>query len=123
MIEDGKYDYKDKNINAENYPITKTSKETQNVFIVGLGKTLSSKAVIEALDAMGLRPATLPELLALGRDFPEEQRERYCIVAIGSVSAVHLVPILSGLGPERNLSLRVGRAGWSGDDRFAAVRK
>lgn len=127
MIEDGRYDWKNSDINSKNFPVKGKGRGKVEVKIelVHFNKAMDSDEILKELDKQGLRPATLPELLAFGTQYPEKQRE-FLIVALSSVwrsrKGYRGVPSLSGpsLGRSLNLSWFGGR--WFADCRFAAVR-
>ncbi len=80
----------------------KTTTSILNNYYAGTGEVLAE------MKNRGLRPATLPELLAFGAQFPDEQR-KYPIVALGSAwkyfEGCNFVPALVGQDNERRLSL------------------
>ncbi len=75
---------------------------------------------------MGYRPATLPELLALGKQYPEFQRW-FPIIALGSVwrgqGGVRLAPCLSENAGKRGLGLDSFDFVWGAFCCFLAVPK
>jgi hypothetical protein len=126
MIEDGHYDWKNSDIKAKNFPVDGKGTSAVNIELVHFNRTMHSDEVLAELDKMGLRPATLPELLAFGAKYPEKQRE-FPIVALGSVwrylDGHRFVACLCGGGSERYLDLIWLECRWCADCRFAAVRK
>ena len=87
---------------------------------------MGSDEVLKKLEKLGLRPATLPELLAFGATYPNKQR-KFPIVALGSVwrywEGYRFVPYLWENGARRDLGLGWLERGWDAYYRFAAVRK
>lgn len=126
MIADGKYDWENPGINAKNFPMEGKGTSTANIELVHFNRNVDSNGVLRELDNMGLRPATLPELLAFGAKYPEKQRE-FPIVAHGSVwrysRGRRIVAYLSCDGDGRGLNLDRLENGWYAGCRFAAVRK
>lgn len=126
MIAAGKYGYANENITSSNFPFKGKGKIELEAQLVHFGKFMSSEAVLVELDKMGLRPATLPELLAFGATHSEEQR-KYPVVALGSVwqspSGYRGVPALWVDGSGRYLGLSWFEYDWYEYDRFLAVRK
>jgi len=125
MIEVGKYDWVNSDITAKNFPTKGKGKDNLETEIVHFGRSMSSEQVLADLDKMGLRPATLPELLAFGAKHPELQRQ-FPIVALGSVSLVHGnrgVAYLYHDERERYLFLDWFDCDWYDYVRFLAVRK
>jgi len=121
----GRYDYANPNITSKNFPASKSGTEEIEVVLVHFDRLIGSEKATEELRKRGLRPAELPELLAVGEQYSEKQRD-FPIVALGPVWRVPdgdlSVPCLRRLEGERDLDL-----GWFGGDwfpgcRFAAVR-
>jgi len=83
MIEDGKYDWNNSDINAKNFPIEGKGTAEVDIELVHFNRVMESDDVLKELDKMGFRPATLPELLAFGAKYLDKQRE-FPIVALGS---------------------------------------
>ena len=126
MIEAGHYDRGDADITVERFPVKGESTQKLAVELVHFNRAISSENTIQELDAMGLRPATIEELLAFGAAFPDLQR-KFPIVALGSSSIIRgnrLVPCLyEDDSMRRRLNLYWGDIGWDGYYRFLAVRK
>jgi hypothetical protein len=128
MIKAGKYDYVNSSINSTNFPIdqSKSGTETLEAVIVHLDKYVKdTETVLKLMDKKGLRPATLPELLALGEQYPELQREPL-LFALGSRSRLGVgwyIPCLDGWGGKRGLVLGWWSGVWNGGCRFLAFRK
>ncbi len=126
MVEAGKYDWKNSDIGSKNFPVKRRESGKVEVHLFHFNRAVSSDDAIKELGRMGFRPAELPELLALGAQHPEEQR-KYPIIALGSVwrspDGDRSVPYLGGSGSGRGLGLDWFGGEWSGDYRFAAVRK
>jgi hypothetical protein len=129
MIAAGKYDWVDKNITPENFPLEpKEGIERVEVVLVHLDKMLTTDQVKVELDRKGLKPATIVELLALGAAHPDLQRE-FPVMALGSAwrdpDGNLYSPSLYEDGDQRDLLLHWCNAGsrWGEDSRFLAVRK
>lgn len=126
MVAVGAYDWKNMDITAANFPVNKRQSGGVVVCLIHFDKGMGSDEVIAELDAMGLRPAELPELLALGACCPNLQRE-YPIVALGSFWQRRVgrryVPCLYRNGSDRDLDLYWYDLGWVLGCRFAAVSK
>ncbi len=126
MIAAGRYDWKNDNITAQNFPIQGSGTSKTEIALFHFNRGMSTEAVLAELDKRGYRPATLPELLALGAVHPELQRQ-FPIVALGSVwrdlDGCRRVACLDGGGAGRDLFLVWCERGWDGLCRFAAVRK
>jgi len=126
MVEVGQYDWSNDNITSRNFPLpSEKGEENVEVEIIYFDRSISSEDAVAEMTKRGLRPATLAELLALGEQYPELQREAP-IVALGSVwqdrGGDRGVPCLDGFGRERYLALDVWGGDWRGVWRFAAVR-
>lgn len=126
MVEAGTYDWKNKDINSENFPVNRRESGKVEVHLIHFNRFISSDDATKELDRMGFRPAELPELLALGAKQPDEQR-KYPIVVLGSAwqhpLGFRLVPALWHGGHERDLDLCWFGDEWRESFRFAAVRK
>jgi len=125
-IKGGRYDWFDPNITDAHFPNTRSVTSSLEVYIVEYGKCMSAKNVLANLDKRNLRPATLQELLAVGEQYPDLQRE-FPIVALGSVwqnaEGNRCVPCIVGGGSSRGLRLHWIGGDWGGLCRFAAVRR
>lgn len=124
MIEAGRYDYANSDITDKHFPVEGSGTVEIDIELVHYGRDMSTDAVLKDLDARGLRPAKIEELLALGATKPELQRE-FPIIALGSVwQDLHGdrdCPCLDGLGSGRGLHLYWFGGGWGDGCRFAAV--
>lgn len=113
MIRAGCYDLIDPRIRPENFPINRRGKEHVVARPVLFDGLISSGDAILRLLWMGLKPATLPELLAYGAKFPDEQR-KHAVIALGTIFADSLVPYLGGGPKNRDLGLEYYGGGWLG---------
>ena len=84
MIADGNYNGKNDYINEKNFSmaIKLTGKKNEEAKIFNFNKNISSEEIIEKMENSCFRPATLPELLALGESNPEIQ---ISVVALGTI--------------------------------------
>ncbi len=87
----------------------------------------SSDAIVADMERMGLRPATIAELIALGITHPEcnKQKDVY-LVGLGtkeSLGGFLHVPLLVFADGERFLNRDWWSDGWGGFFRFVCVRK
>lgn len=131
LVKQGNYDWVNDSINDRNFKADEMHQT--EIFLKHFEQNMSAEAVLKALDADGLRPATMSELLEFGIRYPELQRQ-FPIVALGSVwqyisgkpfewgSKRHVGYLFSGVD-ERKLGLRRLDVDWNGHCRFAAVRK
>jgi len=126
MISAGAYDWVNSDITSEHFPVKGEGRVELVPELVHYGKSMSSDDIIRDMDKRGLRPATLPELLAYGEKNPEKQRE-FPIVALDSVGrgrrGYRCVACLCCGGSARGLGLSVWSGGWDGHFRFLAFRK
>jgi len=126
MIQSGKYEWVKPDITDKHFPIQGQGQVELDIELVHYGKFMQSDEIIQDLDNRGLRPATLPELLAFGVKYPEKQRE-FPIVALGSLwrawDGFHYVAYLYDSGSGRGLDRGIWAAGWGSGYRFAALRK
>ena len=124
MIKAGGYNWVNNNIIAENFPIQREDKEVLEITLLPFNRPISSDKVIKRVCKAGYRPANLPELLALGFQHPDFQRQ-FPIPALGSVWWLHpsgpCVPCLWGDDWERGLHFRQLKDIWHPGYRFAVV--
>ena len=126
-VKAGKYDWVNEHITQQNFPNDQgQGKVETSMELVHFGRDMRSDKVVAELDKLGLRPATLMELLAFGAANPELQRQ-FPIFALGSVWTHPvgdcLVPCLFGGGDGRRLGLRWFDVEWGERCRFLGVRK
>jgi len=126
MIAAGDYDWVNSDISEDHFLVRGQGKVELNPELIHYGKFMDSDDIVRDMDNRGLRPATLPELLAFGATYPDKQRE-FPIVALGSVwrpwGGIRCVACLCGAGSRRVLFLFVWGGFWHGGFRFLAVRK
>lgn len=128
MIKAGHYDWVNQHITSEHFPVNGTDiKEvvTELVHFNHFNRYMEFKDMLRELEELGLRPATIEELLAFGAKYPKLQRQ-FFIVALGSVWRPldgRSVPYLWGHSSERYLDLRWFGNSWSTYCRFLAIRK
>jgi hypothetical protein len=127
MVLAGRYDWKNDDINFKNFPVKGEGTVVNvNLELVHFNKAVSSEDALSFLEANGMRPATVEELLAFGAAYPEIQRE-FPIICLGSSwvypGGGRRVPGLDGGGSERGLNLSWFDSGWDVDCRFLTVRK
>lgn len=125
MIAAGRYGRVNSNITEENFPIKGSGKVDLNLELVCFNKYISSNEAIAELKKLGMRPATLPELLAFDEKYLEEQR-KYPILALGSVWRDwdgRNAPCLWDGSDGRRLRLYWIEVVWGGDCRFLVVRE
>lgn len=122
----GRYDWKNSDITEKHFPVKGEGKVKLDLELAHYAKSMSTEAVLAAIDAQGYRPATIEELLAFGAKYPELQRE-FPIIALGSVwrdlNGRRDVAFLCGGGHERYLGLGRVEGDWGGHCRFLVVRK
>lgn len=126
MIDAGKYDFANNDINDYNFPKEDEGKADLDLVLLHFNREIVSEEAIAEMKKMGMRPATLLELLAFGEKYPEEQR-RYRIIALGNVwqsgYVLRHVPCLDEWFGKHALDLCWFDAGWSAGCRFLAVRE
>ena len=83
MVLAGRYDWKNDDINSENFPVSGEWAVSVNLELVHINKSVDSEGVLDYLEENGMRPATVEELLAFGATYPEIQRE-FPIICLGS---------------------------------------
>ncbi len=125
MIVEGAYDNVNSDITAENFPVKGEGKCEREIALFHFNRYISSDDAIKEMATTGYRPATIEDLLALGKVKPDLQRQ-FPIVALGSVwrysDGNRYVAYLRRCDARRTLDLRYFDDDWGGCDRFAAVR-
>ena len=126
MIKNNEFDWKSNLINNDNFPSSERGKVEVTIKLVGFDYKITSESVIKELDRLGLRPATLKELLAFGVAQRDIQRSNYAIVALGSVwsgydGCVRVVPYISAIPVARSLNHYWWDGVWGSDWQFAAL--
>lgn len=132
LIKDGKYNWVNSGVTAENFSISPemTEKKEVSAKLFHFNRDISSEDVISEMDKVGYRPANLTELLSWGILFPELQKQ-FPIVALGAVwekeeeedDYISYVPYLSGHDSWREIYLHWLILKWSNRYRFLAVMK
>ncbi len=85
LIEEARFDLVDPHITLPDY-FRSFRKPSKDLLAVTLDGAADYDQVIEVLDLKALRPAELPELLALAICYPQEQTRGGQILALGSVA-------------------------------------
>jgi hypothetical protein len=126
MIQAGKYDWINNDITSDHFPITGTGQKEEEITLFHFNRSISSDDAIVEMAKKGFRPADPPEILALGAEHPELQKQ-FPIVALGSPwrdpGGLRHVVYLDRDDARRPLDLVWFERDWIGDWRFAAVRK
>lgn len=125
-IDAGDYQAVNASITGDNFPQARHGHASLEIFLMRFVGRMTSEEVINALSKEDLRPADLPEFLAFGAAYPQEQR-RFSIICLGSVwqdkKHYRNVPCLYEASEARSLDLHWWDDGWYSYSRFAAVRK
>ena len=85
MVSAGRYNGMHFGIEPENFPIVVRESGQVAIYLIEFEREVSSDEALSMLEAKGMRPAEMPELLALGAQHPEEQVKGTEIVGLGSV--------------------------------------
>lgn len=123
----GEYDDVNDNITAEHFPVSYASTKTVNIALVHRNRVVQSEDIFAEMDREGYRPATIWELLALGAEYPDLQRN-FTIFALGSIAIVGMdgfkgVVYLGHWRKKRGINLLLLHLPWHRCARFAFVRK
>ncbi len=78
--------------------------------------------IIREMKDKGFKPGIIWELLALGAQHPDLQRN-ICVVALGDVSCNDQVPLIRSEYGQRVLTLTPFNKGWNRDYKFAFTRE
>ncbi len=120
----GNYGYVNNDITPVNFPGECIS--GFDGVLVHFNRDIGSDEAVREMEQMGLRPATMVELLAFGARFPDVQRE-FPIVELSSSwvgpSGNRYVGYLSSWSDERRVHLDGWARDWYAPYRFLAVRK
>lgn len=128
MVAAGRYGYVDPDITDENFPsaLTGDSTITADVVAFRLGRHASSDEVKAYRDTHGLQPIDIKHELAVGEQFPNAQRELFCMVNPDSIwvgpNGNRNVSFLHG-DCRRSLSLHHDGSVWHKDCWFLGLRK
>jgi len=125
MIAAGQYDLVNDDITPERFPVIGKGVMQLISQLVHFNRNISSDDAEKELDKKGLRPATLAELLAFGKTYPEVQR-KFPVVALGSVARIYgnrYVTYLDGSDSKRHLDLGCRGIDWPARFRFLAFPK
>lgn len=128
MIELGKYDWFNDDITDKHFELQGAGQHEVELVLVHLNRNATTKEVLEHLNSLGLEPAKIEQLLAIGAAYPELQKQ-FPIIALGSVwvdvNGTRFCPYLDCHGGERRLGLAWSDDGihWNVACRFLAVGK
>jgi len=125
-INAGNYQAVHGDINAKNFPSTRSGQAALEIVLVRYEHRMKSEEVLQELGKEGLRPAELPEFLAFGAKYPDMQR-KFSVAGLGSVwrdrKGYRNVPCLYEASEGRYLDLHWWDDGWYSYTRFAALQK
>jgi len=129
MLTDGNYDWTDSDISEKNFHlITEINDDKRSVSakLFCFGRNISSQEVISKIKKAGYRPATITELLVLGKNYPKIQK-KFSVVALGSVwhnaGGFRYVPVLGFSNRGRGVVLSWYDGRWSDHFYFLAINK
>ena len=124
LVADGKYDWVNQNITKFQFALG-TERVSTDIVLLHFGRSVTSEQVRAEMERLGLRPADVRELLSLGAQEPNLQRD-FSIIALGAVAKVddyRYVAYLHRSDHVRYLDLYWFGSEWVGFYRFAAVHK
>lgn len=125
MIKGGGHDVTNDDITADNFPIVGEGQTKVDALLLHFDRSITAKNVVKKMEEMGLRPATLPELVAYSAK--HWKRGQLLVVALGSVwedpNGDRYVPCLLRSNPLRHLDLDSWEGAWGEEAHFLAVRK
>jgi len=127
LIKAGNYGWVNGSITDKHFRTNKKGEEQIEIFTVSTDRQMSNSEVSKLLDSLGLRDANIKELLSLGAQHPDLQRQNI-IVARGSrwrdCEGDLMVPHLFSNMSRRHLDLINPTLPWFFSGwQFAAVRK
>lgn len=125
MIDAGGYEEVSKDINSRNFYLESTGYRETELTLVQFKTPKTPLEVLTLMKEKGCRPATIEELLSLGKTQPDLQRS-IPIVGLGSSRTFRgkrWFPCLGGNQAKRSLALVVMYRSWSIYYRFAFVKE
>jgi len=126
MIKAGKYDQVNSDITQENFPVVGSGKKEKELVLFQFNRRILSDDAIDEMSKAGCDPGDIVDLLALGEDQPELQRQ-FPIVALKSSwrhpAGSLRVPYLCGRADDRDLNLYYFENDWNEGGRFLGRRK
>lgn len=127
MIKAGNYDFADGDI-KRHLSIQGTGQHKVKLVLVHLDQDATTKEALEYLNSLGLEPAKVEHLLALGEAYPNAFQE-FPVIALGSVwideNGKRRFPYLesNGFGSDLDLGFDDDDNKWRYDWRFLALHK
>lgn len=125
-IEAGCYQEVDRQISPDKFPSERSGKAASKIILAHFSNWVEVDYVLTELNARGLRPAELPELLALGATYPDIQCS-FPVVALGSLCdttfSYRNAAYLFHNSGNRTLRLIESGGAWPPFYRFAALPK
>ncbi len=122
----GQYDWVHASINDSNFQCTCSGIESTEIILVHFNKVMDIEDVLLRLEKRNLCPADLRELLAIGEQFPDKQKQ-FIILALGSVwqdsEGIPYIQYLDWNDSKRRLGMDWPAHGWNRSGRFVALRK
>lgn len=102
------------------------TKDTCEAYIFHFKKDMLGSEAVKEMEKAGYRPATLPELLALGKSNPDLQRQS-AIIALGQIwksrDGKNIVPYLDNVTGRRVLYLYDFEGLWPAGQGFLGIKK
>jgi hypothetical protein len=125
MIRAGEYDEINSDMNSRNFRLEGAGFREVELTLVQFSRLMAPLELAMLMERRGYRPATIEELLALGKAAGELQKT-IPVVALGSGLVRknrRYVPCLGGTASIRNLTLVVIYRRWSNCYRFLFVKR
>lgn len=128
LINAGKYGYVDSRLMHGEFPVKGSGTGRIQILIVNFGRPMTSAEILNELEEMKLRPINFRELLAIGKQYPNLQRN-FPIVALGSAiwkdaAGAEYCGILSKFQKERWIGvsyLNENKYYWKSECCFGAI--
>ncbi len=127
LMRAGKYDGESPWLTCDRFPPTRRGCHNVEIGFIHFRYPVTTAEALGALDAEGVRPANVSELLTIGMECPELQ-QWFPIVALGQVwHWMPAIPLAVSLdaddGLNRHVRLVGANANWTAGFRFAAALK
>lgn len=117
-------------VNNNSFKVLDSDFGKRDIYLIHFNYSIEFNEAIEEMNKIGMRPASIMELLALGAEYPNLQRN-FEIVALGSVyddggwsnTGTRFVPFLSEDNSKFRVVIVANHEEWHAYYRFAAVYK
>jgi len=127
QVKDGNYDWVNEGI--DRFTIKGEGQEEQELVLVNIDRRMSTSEVEAEISRLGLLLPEIVDLLAVGAQYPELQRNNFIVALLEEGSRVRnsrgyvVVPVLDEFSNGRELDLNYYGSRWGDSYRFLSRRK